>query len=33
MNVEEANNNAIDCVDDTRHNLNDAHRKIVERIN
>ena len=33
MNVEEVNNNVIDCVDDTRHNLNDEHRKIVERIN
>ena len=32
-NVEEVNNNVIDSVDDTRHNLNDEHRKIVERIN
>ena len=33
MNVEEVNNNAIDSVDDTRHNLNDEHRKNVERLN
>ena len=32
-NVEEVNNNVIDSVDDTRHNLNDEHRKIVERLN
>ena len=32
-NVEEVNNNVIDIVDDTRHNLNDEHRKIVERLN
>ena len=33
MNVEEVNNNARDSADDTRHNLNDEHRKIVERLN
>ena len=33
LNVEEVNNNAIDSVDDTRHNLNDEHQKIVERLN
>ena len=33
MNVEEVNNNVIDSVDDTRHTLNDEHRKIVERLN
>ena len=33
MNVEEVNNDVIDRVDDTRHNLNDEHRKIVERLN
>ena len=33
VNVEEVNNNVIDSVDDTRHNLNDEHRKIVERLN
>ena len=27
------NNNVIDSVDDTRHNLNDEHRNIVERLN
>ena len=27
------NNNVIDSVDDTSHNLNDEHRKIVERLN
>ena len=32
-NVEEVNNNVINIVDDTRHNLNDEHRKIVERLN
>ena len=32
VNVEEVNNNGIYSVDDTRHNLNDEHRKI-ERIN
>ena len=32
-NVEEVNNNVIDSVDDTRHTLNDEHRKIVERLN
>ena len=33
VNVEEVNNNVIDSADDTRHNLNDEHRKIVERLN
>ena len=32
VNVEEVNN-VIDSVDDTRHNLNDEHRKIVEQLN
>ena len=27
------NNNVIGSVDDTSHNLNDEHRKIVERLN
>ena len=33
VNVEEVNNNVTDSVDDTRHTLNDEHRKIVERLN
>ena len=33
MNVQEVNNNVIDSVDDTRHTLNDEHRKIGERLN
>ena len=33
VNVEEVNNNVIESVDDRRHNLNDEHRKIVERLN
>ena len=33
VNVEKVNNNVIDSVDDTRHNLNDEHRKIVEELN
>ena len=33
VNVDEVNNNFIDSVDDTSHNLNDKHRKIVERLN
>ena len=33
VNVEEVNNNFIESVDDTRHKLNDEHRKIVERLN
>ena len=33
VNVDEVNNNVIDSVDDTRHALNDEHRKIVERLN
>ena len=32
-NVEKVNNNVTDSVDDTRHNVNDEHRKIVERLN
>ena len=31
--VEEVNNNVKESVDDTRHNLNDENRKIVERLN
>ena len=30
VNAEEVNNNVIEGVDDTRHNLNGEHRKIVE---
>ena len=33
VNVEEVNNNVIDSVGDTRHNLNDEYRKIVEQLN
>ena len=33
VNVEEVNNNVTDSADDTRHTLNDEHRKIVERLN
>ena len=33
VNVEKTNNNVRGSVDDTRHNLNDEHRKIVERLN
>ena len=33
VNVEDVNNNAIDSVDDTRHNLNDERQKIVEGLN
>ena len=33
VNVVEVNNNVIESVDDTRHNLNDEHRKIVEWLN
>ena len=33
VNVEEANYNVTDSVDDTRHTMNDEHRKIVERLN
>ena len=29
MNVKEVNNNIIDSVDDTRHNLNDEHRNMM----
>ena len=32
-NVDEVNNNVRGSVDNTRHNLNDEHRKIVERLN
>ena len=32
VNVEEVNNNVIDSVDDTRHNLNDEHRKTSDGI-
>ena len=33
VNVEKANNNATDSVDDTRYTVNDEHRKIVEQLN
>ena len=33
MNVEEVNNNVIDSVDDTMHNLDDDDQKIAERLN
>ena len=33
VNVEEVNNNVIDSVGDTRHNLNGEYRKIVEQLN
>ena len=33
VNIEKTNNNVRGSVDDTRHNLNDEHRKIVERLN
>ena len=33
VNVEEVNNDVTDRVGDTRHTLNDQHRKIVERLN
>ena len=33
VNADEVNNNFIDSVDDTSHNLNDKHRKIVKRLN
>ena len=33
LDVEEVNNNVIESVDDARHNLNDEHRNIVERLN
>ena len=29
VNVEEVNNNVKDSADDTRHNLNDEHRKLL----
>ena len=29
MNVKEVNNNIIDSVDDTRHNLNDEHQNMM----
>ena len=31
MNVKEVKNNVRDSVDDTRHNLNDEHRRIAEK--
>ena len=33
VNVEKVNNNFIESVDDTRHNLYDEHQKIAERLN
>ena len=33
VNVEGVNNNILDSVDDTRGNLNEKHRQIVERLN
>ena len=33
VNVEKVNNNVIDSVDYTRHNLNEEYRKIVEGLN
>ena len=33
VDVEKVDNNVIDSVDDTRHNLNDEYRKIVEGLN
>ena len=33
VNVEEVNNNVTDSAADTRHTLNDEHRKIVEELN
>ena len=33
VNAEEVNNNVIDSVDDTRHTMNDEHRKIVKQLN
>ena len=33
LNVEEVNDNVIESADGTRHNLNNEHRKIVERLN
>ena len=33
VNVEEVNNNVTDSANDSRHTLNDEHRKIVERLN
>ena len=32
-NVEEVNNNFIESIYNTRYNLNDKHRKIVEKLN
>ena len=33
VNEKEVNNNVTDSVDDTRHTLNDEHRKTVEQLN
>ena len=33
VNIEEVNDKFIDCAEDTRHNLNDEHQKIAERLN
>ena len=33
INVEEVNNNLLDSIHHARHNINDLHRKIVERLN
>ena len=33
VNVEKVNNNVVDSVDDTSHNLNDEHRRTIEQLN
>ena len=33
VNLEKVNNNVVDSVDDTSHNLNDEHRRTVEQLN
>ena len=33
VNVEKVNNNVVDGVDDTSHNLNDEHRRTIEQLN
>ena len=33
MNIEEVNDKFIDSAEDKRHNLNDEHQKIAERLN
>ena len=33
VNIQEVNDKFIDCAEDTRHNLNDEHQKIAERLN